>query len=82
MISHIEKLRDGLVDFLGLYGREVVVDFFAEVTCFPNKLLRTNLAKVVFAVRRVVQYFVSSTHNGVSKYVSVDGVFVQQASGV
>lgn len=70
------------VDFLGVCGREVVVDSFAEVTCFPNKLLRTNLAKVVFAARRVVQYFVSSTHNGASKTVRVDGVLAQQTSGV
>lgn len=60
----------------------MVVDTFAEVTCFPNKLLRTNLAKVVFVARRVVQYFVSSTHNGASKTVRVDGVLAKQTSGV
>lgn len=54
MTPHIEKFRDWLIDFLGLCGREVIVDSFAEVTRFPNELLKTNLAKVVFAARRVV----------------------------
>lgn len=82
MTPHIEKLRDWLVDFLGLCGREVVVDSFAEVACFPDKLLRTNIAKEVFAAKRVVQYFVSLTHNGASKTARDDAVLAQQSSSV
>lgn len=44
----------------------VVVDSSAEVTCFPNVLLRANLATdeidtIVCATRHVVQYFVGTT---------------------
>lgn len=40
---HIEKFLNGLVDFLGLCG---IVHSFAEITCFPIKLLRANLQKL------------------------------------
>lgn len=43
---HIEKFLNGLVNFFGLCGRAVVVDYFAEITCFPNKLLKANLQKL------------------------------------
>lgn len=59
---------DGLLDFLGLYGRAVLSDSVAEVTCFPNVLLRANLPTyaidaVVCAARHVAKYFVDTTFN-------------------
>uniref|UniRef100_K1PKD0 Uncharacterized protein n=1 Tax=Magallana gigas TaxID=29159 RepID=K1PKD0_MAGGI len=36
---------DGLLDFFGLYGRAVIVDPSAEVTCFTDVLLRADYIK-------------------------------------
>lgn len=83
----IKMFSDGLLDFCGLYGRTVVVDPSAEVTCFANVLLRADFATdeidaVVCAARSVAKNLVGATRDGAFKTVCVGAVFAQQASGI
>lgn len=64
-----------------LYGRTVVVDSFAGVTCFPNALFKANIATdevdaVICATRRVAKYLVGF------KSVRVGTVLAQKASDI
>lgn len=78
---------DGLLDFFGLYGRAMVVDPSAEVTCFTDVLLRADFATdeidaVVCAARSVAKYLVRATRGGAFKTVRVGAVFAQKAPDI
>lgn len=87
LATHIKMFPDGLLHFFGLYGRAVVVDLSAEVTCFTNVLLWANSATdeigaIVCAARLVARYLEGATHDEAFKTVRVGAVLVQKASDI